>query len=171
MAKKTSLSSAITPDESSGKKAQRTGVSLERFIKDALIARGYTEFWNHKKQVFQHRQLIGGKQFAMQVPMGDTIYETTRKCDFLIINRDKFPKDLIIECKWQQEKGSVDEKYPFLIFNIIRTGIPTVVLLDGGGYKQAAMKWLKENVNQKGALLGVWTMAEFQKEVNNGFLG
>lgn len=165
-----SLSSETTPP-SSGQKANRTGNSLERFIQDALKARGYTEFWNHKKQVFHNRKLIGGKQFAKQVPLGDTIYETSRKCDFLVINREKFPNDLIIECKWQQSKGSVDEKYPFLIFNIIRTGIPTIVLLDGGGYKQAAMKWLKENVNQKGALLGVWTMTEFQKEVNNGFLG
>lgn len=161
-------SSEIT---SSGKKANKTGSSLERFIEQALLARGYSEFWNHKKQVFANRKLIGGKQFAKQVPIGDTIYETTRKCDFLVINREKFPNDLIIECKWQQSSGSVDEKYPFLIFNIIRTGIPTVVLLDGGGYKEAAMKWLKENVNQKGALLGVWTMAEFQTQVNNGFLG
>jgi hypothetical protein len=166
-----SLSSATTPVDPSGRKAQRTGNSLEKFVQDALIRAGYSEFWNHKKQVFQHRDLIGGKQFATQVPLGDTIYATERKCDFLVINREKFPKDLVIECKWQQSKGSVDEKYPFLIFNIIRTGIPTVILLDGGGYKEAAMKWLKENVNQKGALIGVWTMVEFQREVNNGFLG
>jgi hypothetical protein len=156
---------------SSGKKANNTGSSLERFIQQALFERGYVEFWNHKKQVFSNRKTLGGKQFAKQVPIGDTIYATTRKCDFLVINRDKFPNDLIIECKWQQSAGSVDEKYPFLIFNIIRTGIPTVVLLDGGGYKEAAMKWLKENVNQHGALIGVWTMSEFQKQVNNGFLG
>ena len=46
-----------------------------------------------------------------------------------------------------------------------------MVLLDGDGYKKAAMQWLKENVNQRGAIIGVWTMAEFQKEVNSGFLG
>jgi hypothetical protein len=33
------------------------------------------------------------------------------------------------------------------------------------------MSWLKDQVNPKGAIIGVWTMAEFQKEVNNGFLG
>jgi hypothetical protein len=168
-AKKMSLSSEII--QSSGGKANRTGNSLERFIEQTLLQRNYTEFWNHKKQVFANRKLIGGKQFAKQVPLGDTIYETERKCDFLVINREKFPRDLIIECKWQQSKGSVDEKYPFLIFNIIRTGIPTVILLDGGGYKRAAMKWLKEGINKNGALIGVWTMSEFQTEVNNGFLG
>jgi len=107
----------------------------------------------------------------MQVSTGDTIYETERKSDFLVINRDRFRNDLIIECKWQKSKGSVDEKYPFLIYNIIRTGIPTVIILDGGGYKRAAMEWLKENVNNRGSLIGVWTAAEFETEVSAGFLG
>jgi hypothetical protein len=35
----------------------------------------------------------------------------------------------------------------------------------------AAMAWLKDQVSKTGALIGVWTMAEFQKQVNNGFLG
>ncbi len=156
---------------SSGAKANRTGNKLEIFAQQGLLGCGYAEFWNHKRQIFANRKLLGGKQFAKQVPVGDTIYETERKCDFLIINRQKFPDALIIECKWQQSKGSVDEKYPFLLYNIIRTGIPTVVLLDGGGYKPAALKWLKSMVNPKGALLNVWTMAEFQRAVNNGFLG
>jgi hypothetical protein len=47
----------------------------------------------------------------MQLPVGSTIYDTERKCDFFIINSGKFPKGLIIECKWQKSKGSVDEKY------------------------------------------------------------
>jgi len=144
---------------------------LERFVRQTLLEKEYAEFWNYKKQVFANRQILGGKQFSMQAIVGDTIYETEHKCDFLVINREKFPNDLIIECKWQQSRGSVDEKYPFLIFNIIRAGIPTVILLDGGGYKEAAMKWLRDNVNPKGALIAVWTMAEFQTQVNNGFLG
>jgi len=60
------------------------------------------------------------------------------------------------------------------VFNIVlgQFGlIPTVILLDGGGYRKQAMDWLKDQVNPKGAIIGVWTMAEFQKEVNNGFLG
>ena len=118
-----------------------------------------------------NRSVMGGKQFVRQIQLGSTIYSTPRRADFFIVNRAKFPDDLIIECKWQQSKGSVDEKYPYLLYNIIRSGIPTVVLLDGSGYREAALKWLKEMVNKNGALIAVWTMAEFQKEVNNGFLG
>ena len=163
-----SLSSATT---SSGSKANKTGNTLEKFVEQALLGRGYVEFWNHKRQLFANSQTLGGKQFAKQVYIGETIYDTDRKVDFLVVNADRFPAGLIIECKWQQAKGSVDEKYPFLIFNIVRTGIPTVVLLDGGGYKKAAMEWLRDNVNKRGALIGVWTMAEFQTQVNNGLLG
>lgn len=167
-----SLSSAIIPPPpSSGSKASTQGSTLERFVGRALLDRGYSEFWNHKAQAFENRAAIGGKQFLKQLPVGKTIYETPRYCDFLVINRAKFPKDLIIECKWQQSKGSVDEKYPFVLFNVIKTGIPTIVLIDGKGYKPAALKWLKEQVSKTGALIGVWDMSEFQTQVNNGFLG
>ncbi len=168
-----SLSSETIPPTppSSGSKANNTGSTLERFVYQALASKGYSEFWNHKAQAFENRKAIGGKQYLKQLPVGLTIYDTVRKCDFLVINRAKFPKDLIIECKWQQSAGSVDEKYPFLLFNIIKTGIPTVILIDGRGYKATALKWLKDQVSKTGALVGVYDMSEFQKVVNNGFLG
>jgi hypothetical protein len=156
---------------SSGRKANKTGNRLQKFVEEILKERGYVEFWNYKKQVFANRKMLGGKQFAAQVHIGETIYDKSRKCDFLVINRDKFPNDLIIECKWQQSHGTVDEKYPYLIFNIVKTGIPTVILLDGDGYTPAAKAWLKDQVNPKGALIAVWDMKEFSREVNNGFLG
>jgi hypothetical protein len=156
---------------SSGSKASKTGNVLENFVENALQTNGYTEFWDYKKVAFANRRAIGGKQYVKQLLAGLTIYDTPRKCDFFIVNRELFPDDLIVECKWQQVGGSVDEKYPFLLFNILKTGIPTIILLDGGGYKPAAMRWLKDQVHEKGALIGVWNMTEFQTKVNNGFLG
>lgn len=119
VAKKTNSSSGII---SSGEKANKTGNLLERFVEQILHQKGYVEFWNHKATAFENRKVIGGRQYIKQLPVGKTIYENPRKCDFFIINRDIFPDDLIIECKWQQVSGSVDEKYPFLLFNIIKTG-------------------------------------------------
>ncbi len=168
MAKKQNSLSEII---SSGEKANSTGNLLEQFIEQILQKKGYVEFWNHKTIAFENRKAIGGKQYLKQLPVGQTIYETTRKCDFFIVNRDLFPDDLIIECKWQQVPGSVDEKYPFLLFNIIKTAVPTIVLMDGSGYKKNAMKWLKSQVHEKSALIAVWNMAEFQTKANNGFLG
>jgi hypothetical protein len=65
----------------------------------------------------------------------------------------------------------LDWKVNSRLFNIVKTAIPTVIILDAGGYRKEAQDWLKDQVNPKGALIGVWTMAEFQKQVNNGFLG
>lgn len=171
-----SLSSETTSDEPiipivGGSQANKTGNTLELFVERCLQDNGYTEFWDHKEQVFENRKLIGGKQFVKQCPCGTSIYETKRKCDFLVINQNKFKDNLIIECKWQQSSGSVDEKYPFTVFNVFKIGVPTIILLDGGGYKPAAMQWLKDQVNPQSALIGVYSMAEFQKLVNQGFLG
>lgn len=162
------LSSGTT---NSGAKANKTGINLEQFVQNTLIRCGYTLSDDHKAQLFENRQAVGGKQFQDQVFAGFTIYKSKRIVDFLVINKELFPDGLVIECKWQQSAGSVDEKYPFLIFNIMKTGVPTIVLLDGGGYKPAAKEWLQNQVNPKRALIGVWDMSEFQKKVNNGFLG
>ncbi len=153
-----------------GNKANKTGATLEVFVKRLLQDNGYTEFAGDKKQLFSDRKSIKGKQYACQVPCGTSIYETKRKCDFLVTNSSKFADCLIIECKWQQVGGSVDEKYPFTVQNIIKIGTPTIILLDGAGYKQKAMEWLKKQVNVDDALIGVYSMAEFQIKVNNGYL-
>lgn len=157
--------------QNNGNRANHTGNTLEQFVEDKLIRCGYTLFPNHRDQLFANRQAVGGKQYSKQVPCGTSIYETQRKCDFLVLNQEKFPDGLIIECKWQQSNGSVDEKYPFTVFNILKIGVPTIILLDGGGYKPAAMRWLKGQANPTRALTGVYNMAEFQTLVNNGFLG
>lgn len=152
----------------SGAFANHTGNNLEQFVRETLLRNGYTEFWDHKEQVFANRATVGGRQFALQVNVGETIYKTKRIADVLIINQELFPDGLIIECKWQQSNGSVDEKYPFLVWNIIKTKVPTIILLDGGGYKPAAMEWLKAQANPSSALIAVYTMMEFQKAANNG---
>jgi hypothetical protein len=162
-------SSETTPN--GGQQANSTGNALERFVEHTLQEKGYTEFINHKEQVFAMRDSIGGKQYSKQPYCGQSIYDTKRKCDFLIMNKDLFPEGLIIECKWQQSPGSVDEKYPFAVHNIMKIGVPTIILIDGGGYKKSALTWLKEQADKSRALIGVYTMSEFQAVVNKGFLG
>jgi hypothetical protein len=111
------------------------------------------------------------KRYSKQPWCGESIYGSLRKCDFLVMNQVKFPDGLIIECKWQESAGSVDEKYPFVMLNITKIGVSTIVLIDGDGYKKQAFDWLKKQVSSDRALIGVYTMQEFQKLVNGGFLG
>lgn len=157
--------------QSGGTRANRTGNVLEKTVLQLLEQHGYTPFWDHKKQLFANREAVGGKQYARHVSVGPTIYESERIVDFLVINKDKFPNGLVIECKWQQSSGSVDEKYPFLVFNIYRTGVPTIILLDGGGYKKTAEAWLRAQAGEEKAMWKVFNMTEFITAVNNGLLG
>jgi hypothetical protein len=153
-----------------GRQANKTGDVLEKFVERLLQDNGYTEFWNHKEQIFANRKTVGGKQFAKEVVIGDSIYDTKVRCDFLILNKDKFPEGLVIECKWQQVSGSVDVKYPYNVFNILKIGVPTIILIDGKGARKKAVDWLKSQAHPTKALIGVYDMAEFQGLVNKGFL-
>jgi DNA adenine methylase len=72
---------------------------------------------------------------------------------------------LVIEAKWQQANGSVDEKFPYLVMNI-REQYPyaAIVVLDGGGFKEGAKDWLRRQVDDK--LVHVFNMMEFQRWTN-----
>jgi hypothetical protein len=57
------------------------------------------------------------------------------------------------------------------MMNIEKSEVPTIVLIDGDGYKKQAFDWLRSQVSPDRSLIGVYTMKEFQKLVNGGFLG
>lgn len=161
---------SVSSGTTRGGRANRTGTRLEQFVHDTLVRCDYSLQENRGRQFFLAGDSLDGKRFRSQVHVGDTIYNTKRIVDFLIFNDARFLNGLIIECKWQQSSGSVDEKFPYLIFNIVKTGIPSIILLDGGGYKPAAKEWLSDQVPEHQALIGVYDMAEFQREINNGLL-
>ena len=90
-------------------------------------------------------------------------------CDFHLFHPEKHPDGLIIESKWQQSVGSVDEKYPYLVLNI-KTKYPakTIIILDGRGYKPKAKIWLRSQIGNN--LIAVFDMSEFQVWANKGGL-
>jgi hypothetical protein len=85
----------------------------------------------------------------------------------MLYHPEKYPNKLIIECKWQQSSGSVDEKYPYNVLNIREMyPCPAIILLDGEGYKTGAAEWLRRQVDGV-KLLAVLSMMQFQTWVNN----
>ena len=157
--------------ENSTTNANNSKKQLESFVENSLLSLGYTEFQGEKVDASKDYEIIKDKQFIRQFKVGQTIYETSYIVDFFVVNRKKFPGNLAIECKWQQASGSVDEKYPYLVLNLVKADIPALILLDGKGYKAGAKKWLEETAESDNILLGVWDLARFKKEVKNGFLG
>jgi hypothetical protein len=86
----------------------------------------------------------------VRYPIARSIYDTKLYCDFVLFHPTRHPDNLIIESKWQQSRGSVDEKFPFLVANI-RDRYPhaTIIVLDGGGYKKQADLWLRAQIDGK----------------------
>ena len=143
----------------SGAKANWNGKVFEDFVHDNLIRNGFT--YTDLKQLPLTNNKGSSKSFTSQFNLSKTIYGTKWMVDFLLYDAD-VDKYLVIECKWQQSPGSVDEKYPYLVTNIKeKSPYPCLVLLDGNGYKPAAKEWLLTQVDEK--LLGVLSMSEFVK--------
>lgn len=148
---------------SQGSRANYTGDMLEDVIEHVLIRKGYELV---PKSKFQASTYLEQPTFSKQFPIAKSIYGTDLFCDFVLFHPDKYPECLIIESKWQQSSGSVDEKFPYLVANI-REQYPaaTIVVLDGGGYKFGAEQWLRRQVDDK--LIHVFNMMEFQRWSNS----
>lgn len=145
-----------------GTRANYTGNSLEEVIENALKRKGYTQV-DRKK--FEAARYVGQPIYAKQYLIAKSIYNTDLYCDFMIFHPEKYPDNLVIESKWQESAGSVDEKFPYLVINI-RDKYPcaTIVVLDGGGYKKGAEQWLRAQKDAK--LTHIFNMMEFQKWSN-----
>ena len=146
--------------------AHYTGSILEKTIHDRLVERGYT-FIDPTRFIpaCYFEQPIYSRQF----PLGLSIYDEAFKCDFIVYHPKRWPECLVIEAKWQETPGSVDEKYPYLVLNLkTRNPYKCMILLDGDGYKPGAGRWLRNQTD--GKLLNVFTMAQFQTWVNRGGL-
>ena len=150
-----------------GTQANYTGTILEKFILDRLIEQGYTYIAPSR---FTPTRFLGQPIYSRKFHIGQSIYDTSQYCDFIVYHPEKWPDNLVIESKWQEVGGSVDEKYPYLVLNIqMKYASPTILLLDGGGYKKGAEKWIRSQAGN-GNLLLVFNMQQFTAWVNKGNL-
>jgi hypothetical protein len=126
---------------SQGKQAVKSGQAAESTIFYMLNERGYT--------------------VERQRSIGTGIYGTELRADFHVKGIYLFPDGLIIESKWQEMGGSVDEKYPYLVENI-RQCYPcqAIVVHGGGGAKRGAIEWLRRQVDGD-KLFAVFSFEEF----------
>lgn len=151
-----------TPKAGKRTTPNKTGTALERFIKDLLVANEYAHVPHYR---FEAAKSLGQKIFAKQMPIGQGIYKTNLKCDFIIYHPTKFKEGVIIESKWQQTGGTADEKLPYTIMNIqLKYPLKTILLIDGRGFRPQAIEWVREQ--QGNNLMKVFSMAEFQAWAN-----
>src|SRR5438876_486436 len=137
--------------EPSGRTANLTGANLENFIEQSLVRKKYTYIEPGK---FVAAMYLEQPIFTHKMRGGTNIYGITSEYDFVLYHPQKHPEGLIIEVKWQQSGGTVDEKFPYLVLNI-KSKYPykTIVLLDGQGYRKGAEKWLRLQIQEGENLL------------------
>lgn len=149
-----------------GGRAVISGNVLERTVEIILQAHGYSEICRDLPKKRRRDWLVysaePSKRYAKQVYIGSGIYGTDIYVDFYIFDTVAMPAGLIVECKWQQAGGSVDEKLPYLNLNIQNCyPSPTVVLIDGEGMKKGAINWLTRQVDFNPNLLAVYNLSHF----------
>ncbi|HLO83604.1 MAG TPA: PD-(D/E)XK nuclease superfamily protein [Nostocaceae cyanobacterium] len=153
-----------------GGRANKSGNILEANVEAILNGYDYFQVGHHitKEQIFNASLLP--KRYGREVNIGMGIYQTELKVDFYIIGIPAFTSGLIIECKWQESTGSVDEKYPYLNMNIQYTyPAPTIVILGGVGMREGASNWLKDRVNDNPNLVAVFSLDRFIAWANKNF--
>ncbi|MBF2761427.1 MAG: hypothetical protein ISN28_14415 [Ectothiorhodospiraceae bacterium AqS1] len=152
--------------KSGGSQAVITGRDLEAFIEQRLHVCHYKLV---KSADFDTLRGLEQPIYAKQHQVDPDIYAKKRRVDFIIYHPDKWPDSLVIEAKWQQSRGSVEEKYPFLVACINESRYESLVILDGDGYTPGAEKWLRGQAG-KGRLKNVLNMVELMKFANGGKL-
>ena len=98
--------------------------------------------------------------YSRQVIIGRTIYHTDLRVDFVVHNLPEYPRGLVIESKWQDVGGSIDEKFPYLVYNILACEMPTIVIAHGGGCRPGAVEWLRNQCDGE-ILIAVLGLEEF----------
>lgn len=158
------------------KKSNITGNQLEVAVQTVLSGKGFSILY-YREWIKKPKQ-FGDELLLKNVPF-KTIYKHKGNTEFLLLSR-KYNLKIRIECKWQQVAGSVDEKLPYLYLNSIEA-MPEkeiMILIDGKGWKEGAIEWLKSVVEEKkyttkvnnNKVIKVFSLAEFFTWANNTFV-
>jgi hypothetical protein len=151
-----------------------SGGTLERTVKSVMSSKGFetVKYIDWKKRPERY-----GSELLLTNAHYDTIYGENGRSEFLL-KSSRYNMNIRIECKWQQVNGSVDEKLPYLYLNIIES-VPEsdiIIIIDGGGWKEGAIPWLKEAIAQRKYMsrtnrkrIRVFSLAEFISWTNTTF--
>lgn len=149
-------------------RANKRGKVLETAVASMLEDGGYTKVTG--KRFFPiHESMRQQPIFSQQCHVGKCLYGKNRRVDFILYHPNRWPECLVIQCKWQSSKGSVEEKYPYEVMSIDVGKFKTIIVLDGGGYSQNAEHWVKSQVGN-GNLLHVMTLGEINNFQSMGKL-
>lgn len=135
--------------ETPGGYASTQGNTLENLVKTIFTSHGFEVVPYSAYIKTKSKHIFGNELLLTNMPY-ETIYGHRGKTEFLIVS-EKYKCNIRVECKWQQSNGSVDEKLPYLYLNAIET-MPEdfiIIVIDGKGWKNGAIRWLKDAVKER----------------------
>jgi len=138
---------------------------LLEFVDSQLLESGYRFVEKLKIDDFDKMRL---PVYSKNVAIGMNIYNNSRKGHFLVYHPEKWPKGLVVEVRWQGVNGTVDEKFPFIVMNIKRSGLETVIVMGGENLKPKVVQWVQNQIGYR--LIEVFDPIEFQNWVMEGNL-
>jgi len=147
-----------------GQTARRNGQVFEDDLAFKLrVQLGYVEFP-------QVPTLCTGQPFFVRQCRGlvTNIYGGPMRLDFYVYHPAKHPEGLIIETKYQERGGSIDEKLYFTVNSLLAAGVPALLLLIGNGYKSPSRAWCLTQDTARLRVVVDW--AVFLQMVNQGYL-
>jgi PD-(D/E)XK nuclease superfamily protein len=82
-----------------------------------------------------------GLQVRTEVRVGRRIWGSERKVDVVITQRES-RRSLGLECKFQKDRGTVDQKIPATIADLSAWPIPGIVVIAGEGFYPSMRAYL-----------------------------
>lgn len=154
----------MTKKASQGSVANRTGNNMEHIIRSLAENSGYTivKYSDYEKDTERYLQVQNGTFRGRKMPVGyctyerlllmhvpyTTMYNHQGYTEFVLWKREagEPERKIRIETKWQQESGSVDEKFPYTVMNAYKAYPEDefVIVYGGEGFKEGAIRWLIE---------------------------
>lgn len=90
-----------------------------------------------------------GIVYTRQARVGLSVFEGDLCVDFLVHNLVEHPDGLVIESRWQDVRGSAQEKLLYIIENIRASayGHSLLLVLNGGGFTAGARTYLRQQID------------------------
>ena len=136
----------MTPEKSQGALANLSGKVFENMMIPVFNANGFQVISEKEYQAHPEKYASLSRYILKNVAY-TTIYEHEGKTEFVIVDGER---RIRVEAKYQSAAGSVDEKYPYMLLNGIYQypEREVIFVVDGGGYKPGAHKWLKKHIDE-----------------------
>lgn len=135
-----------------GQNASLSGQDMENMVEDRLKRAGFRELSPKEKRTLTAGSVsyrdLGDRWYARHVKLFRGLYEVKLFLDFFVYLEDRYPHGLIIECKSQEQQGSVDEKYVYTVLSLKKMTkehkAPAWLVFSGAGIRACAMEWVRK---------------------------